>query len=101
IYAIKRLSNGNLLAVGRKQEGEGNLPCRGYMIFIDERGETADISEDTAAPSANTRRSAFQDVAEMADGSLVFAGWATQSNNTDDIWVFKRSADGKKTKAVT
>jgi hypothetical protein len=100
-YSVKRLSNGNLVAVGRVQQGpDSKQSARGYVVVFDQT-DGRQIARHEFAFSPNTLRSAFQDVAEMADGSLLFVGWMTKTDGTDDIWLLKTTPDGKWIKSVS
>jgi hypothetical protein len=101
LYSVKRLSNGRLIAVGRVQQGsEQKQPARGFVVWADESdGHPIAKSEFTYSP--NTLRSAFQDVVEIEDGNLVFAGWMTKTDGTDDIWILKTGPDRRPIKSVS
>jgi hypothetical protein len=100
IYSVKRLSNGNLIAVGRVQQGaELRQPARGYVVTIDESDGRQLLKGEF--PFANdTLRSAFQDVTELADGNLLFAGWMTKPDGSDEIWVLKTTMTGDRIRSV-
>jgi hypothetical protein len=102
LYSVKRLSNGNLVAAGRVQQGaqETKLPSRGYAIVLDE-SNGAELSKWELPFGGTTTRSGFQDVTEAADGNLLFVGWMTKPDGTDDAWALKTNASGKVIKSVT
>jgi hypothetical protein len=107
-YEVKRLSSGKLLAVGRSQLGEKDKAAYGAALWIDADTGNEVKDEKTGKNMHRTYdcpdgalRCAFQDVAEVSDGSLVFAGWVTTKAKADDIWVLKTGVDGKPVKSAT
>ena len=93
IYSVKRHPGGSLIAVGRVQEGSDiRQRAQGYLAFVDPLNGK---SRDFQIPfNAETRRSAFQDVAVLPDGALAFTGWVTKADGTDDIWLLRLNQEG-------
>ena len=97
LYEVKQLADGKLLAVGRSQLGEKDKPSHGAAVWLD--ADTGKLVKQEIADCPDARqRCGFQDVTELSNGGLIFAGWITKKS--DDIWLLKASEEGKPIKSV-
>ncbi len=101
IYTVGLVGSGRALAVGRSQLGDKDEPARGLARWIDV--ETGDVvgGEAGFACDKGSTRCAFQDFTELDDGSLIFAGWKTKADKTDDIWLLKTDANGAPVSSIS
>jgi hypothetical protein len=107
IFSVKRLRDGRLIAVGRAQAGtEARQPARGLVALLDEANGDQLIEPESAAAvtdalKCGVARCGFQDVAQLADGTLALGGSQTRADGKDDAWLLRLGADLKRIKSIS
>jgi hypothetical protein len=96
-YFVKPLADGDVLVGGRTEEdATGKGMASGAIWRLEAITGMLRPSGQTVIAAKGARRSAFQDAAGLADGSVVLVGWLTDVGRTDDdLWVVKLTPTGE------
>jgi len=97
---LYRASNGDIIGAGRAHLGDEDLGLTGWIFRLSPQGELL-WERNIADLRLPAKRSWFNDVIEMPDGSLVFVGLISDTfpNNipvatNTNVWVVKLDSDG-------
>lgn len=96
-YFISELPSGELFVGGRTEPSiSGKDTASGAVWRLNARTGSPAPSGAATIRAAGVNRSAFQDAALVADGSIIFVGWATAPDRSDDdIWLVKQDPAGR------
>lgn len=96
-YFISELPSGEIFVGGRTEPStSGKDTASGAVWRLNARTGSPAPSGAATIRAAGVNRSAFQDAAVFADGSIIFVGWATAPDRSDDdIWLVKQDPAGR------
>ena len=96
-YFVSELPSGELFVGGRTElSTSGKDAASGAVWRLNARTGSPTPSGAATIRAEGVKRSAFQDAAVLADGSVILVGWATDPDRgDDDIWLAKQDPAGR------